>query len=417
MNTNSQWQVETGFNLKLGETWTGEFYYSHGQSQTYNNANGNLSLQRFRAVMQAPDWGRNASAPGQPRPACGRTSAPRRRTARAASTTRCLHGDQPLSHDCYNAINAQLQTRAQNKQDIIEVNFQGVLAKLKPGELRAAFGYQSRDNSASFVPDILQSTFSFTDQVIGVYPTGYLDAHTSADDLYLETLVPLLADHKGVPQARARARRSLLQVRPGRHRQRDDVEGARQLGDQRLVPLPRRLQPRDARAEPRRAVPESAGDLRGRRQRLRRSLRCALDRAVRRGRQRPGSGADDRRAGADAGPGPDGRGRAEREADLPGDDGHGRREPVLQRRQRDARRADRCSTGSTRSATRISRRKSRTPARYGFVINPPFKSPLLLRHQPDARLLQDRHRQRDLADLGRQRELQLRRQGARDHRG
>ena len=125
-------------------------------------------------------------------------------------------GDQPLSDDCYNAINATLQTRAQNKQDIVEVNFQGVLAKMKPGELRAAFGYQGRNNSATFVPDILQSTFSFTDQVIGVYPTGYLDAHTSADDLYLESLVPLLADQRAFRRLRARARRPLLQVRPGR---------------------------------------------------------------------------------------------------------------------------------------------------------------------------------------------------------
>jgi len=196
VNTNTVWQVETGFNLKLGETWTGEFYYSHGQSQTYNNANGNLSLQRFRALMNAPDWGRNASLAGNltsVRPNFG--------AATAHCTTGMYNtpfaGDQPLSDDCFQAINATLQTRAQNKQDIVEVNFQGVLAKMKAGELRAAFGYQGRDNSASFVPDILQSTYSFTDQVIGVYPTGYLDAHTAADDLYLETLVPLLADHKG----------------------------------------------------------------------------------------------------------------------------------------------------------------------------------------------------------------------------
>jgi outer membrane receptor protein involved in Fe transport len=68
---------------------------------------------------------------------------------------------------------------------------------MKPGELRAAFGLQNRANSATFVPDILQSTYSFTDQVVGVYPTGYLDAGTKAHDAYLETLVPLLADHKG----------------------------------------------------------------------------------------------------------------------------------------------------------------------------------------------------------------------------
>src|SRR5690606_26040142 len=48
------------------------------------------------------------------------------------------------------------------------------------------------------VPDILQSTSSFTDQVVGVYPTGYMDASTTADDLYVEFLVPLLADKPGV---------------------------------------------------------------------------------------------------------------------------------------------------------------------------------------------------------------------------
>lgn len=195
-NTNTVWQVETGFNLKLGESWTGEFYYSHGQSQTYNNADGNLSLQRFRGLMNAPDWGRNASLPGNlssVRPNFGAATA----HCTSGMYDTLFGGDQRLSDDCFNAINATLQTRAQNKQDIVEVNFQGVLAKMKPGELRAAFGYQGRNNSATFVPDILQSTFSFTDQVIGVYPTGYLDAHTSADDLYLETLVPLLADHKG----------------------------------------------------------------------------------------------------------------------------------------------------------------------------------------------------------------------------
>ena len=204
VNTNNQWQVETGFNLKLGETWTGEFYYSHGQSSTYNNANGNLSLARYRALLNSTtvingvptsDYGRGAKVSGNTqsvRPTFGAATV----TCTSGFYNTYFAGDARLSDDCFNAINAELQTRAQNKQDIVEVNFQGVLAKMKPGELRAAFGYQGRDNSATFVPDILQSTFSFTDQVVGVYPTGYLDAHTSADDLYLETLVPLLADHK-----------------------------------------------------------------------------------------------------------------------------------------------------------------------------------------------------------------------------
>src|SRR5690606_20802575 len=56
---------------------------------------------------------------------------------------------------------------------------------------------QSRRNKALFYPDILQSTVSLTEQVVGVYPTGYLDASTSVDDYYFETLIPLLQGKTG----------------------------------------------------------------------------------------------------------------------------------------------------------------------------------------------------------------------------
>ena len=201
VNTNTQWQVETGVDLKIGETWTGEFYVSHGQSAAYNNAYGNLSLTRFRSLANAPDWGRGANLIGNlgsdgagtvTRPGFGSGSI----HCTSGFYNTFFAGDAPLSDDCFQAINATLQTRAQNRQDIAEINFQGVLAKMKPGELRAAFGYQKRNNQAQFVPDILQSEVSFNDQVIGVYPTGYLDAETSANDVYMEMLVPLLANKK-----------------------------------------------------------------------------------------------------------------------------------------------------------------------------------------------------------------------------
>ena len=90
------------------------------------------------------------------------------------------------------AINATLQTRTQNQQDIVEVNLQGGLFKLPAGEIRVAAGFQGRRNKAQFYPDILQSEDSFTDQVVGVYPTGYLDASTAVKDYYVEALVPVL---------------------------------------------------------------------------------------------------------------------------------------------------------------------------------------------------------------------------------
>jgi outer membrane receptor protein involved in Fe transport len=197
LNTNTVWQVEAGLDFQMGGDWTGEVYFSHGQSSTYNNAAGNLSLSRYRDLIRRPDYARNLSTSGNltgQSPGFG--AADIRCTSGFYDTF--FRGDQPLSQDCFNAINATLQTRAQNTQDIVELNFEGSLAEMRAGDLRMAAGYQMRENSATFVPDILQSTVSFTDQVIGVYPTGYMDASTSVDDLYLEMLVPLVADVRGI---------------------------------------------------------------------------------------------------------------------------------------------------------------------------------------------------------------------------
>lgn len=191
-NTNTVWQVEAGIDLQLRGDWTGELYLSHGQSSAYNNAAGNLSLARYRDMIRQPDYGRNAALSGNATgqsPGFGAADV----TCTSGFYDTFFHGDEPLSQDCFDAINATLQTRAQNVQDILEANFEGAVADMPAGELRLATGYQHRENSATFVPDILQSTVSFTDQVIGVYPTGYMDASTSVDDLYVELLVPLLA--------------------------------------------------------------------------------------------------------------------------------------------------------------------------------------------------------------------------------
>jgi outer membrane receptor protein involved in Fe transport len=198
-NVNEVWQVEAGIDFDIGPEWTGEFYLSHGESSTYNVAGGNLSLERYRQITNAPDYGRGASLsgnepPNSQRPFFGAGDV----TCTSGFYDTFFGGDQPLSQDCYEAVNATLQTRTQNEQNIIELNFQGPVAELPAGEVRMAAGYQSRRNSAQFYPDILQSQISFTDQVIGVYPTGYLDAETSVDDYYVEGLIPVLQGKRGV---------------------------------------------------------------------------------------------------------------------------------------------------------------------------------------------------------------------------
>ncbi|HEY8521354.1 MAG TPA: TonB-dependent receptor [Gammaproteobacteria bacterium] len=195
-NTNTVWQVETGVNFEIGDSWTGELYLSHGESSTYNIAGGNLSLQRYRALIELPDYGRGARISGNDesiRPNFGAGDI----TCASGFYDTFFRGDAPLSQDCFDAINATLQTRTQNTQDVVELNFQGGVYDLPAGEVRAAAGFQARRNTAQFYPDILQSQVSFTDQVVGVYPTGYLDASTSVKDYYLEGLIPVISGKRG----------------------------------------------------------------------------------------------------------------------------------------------------------------------------------------------------------------------------
>ena len=194
VNTNNVWQVESGFRFNLPvKDWSGDVYYSHGQSSTYNLAYGNNSLTRWRALVSAPDYGRNSNNFGN-----ANGSSQNFGTVPVPCTSGFYEtiflGDAVPSADCQYAAQATLQTRTQNQQDIAELNFQGGLFNLPAGEVRGALGYQYRKNAAQFFPDILQSTASFADQVIGVYPTGPLDASTNAKDIYAELLVPIVSD-------------------------------------------------------------------------------------------------------------------------------------------------------------------------------------------------------------------------------
>ncbi len=194
LNTINNWNLETGlrFDLPVND-WTGELYLSHGQSSTYNVAFGDNSLQRWRSVIASPDYGRgqtfqdnlDGSSSG-----FGSVAIP----CTSGFYNMIFMGDQAASADCRYAVEATLQTRTQIQQDNYELNMQGGLFNVPAGQVRGSLGLQYRKDAAQFNPDILQSTASFNDQVIGVYPTGYLDASIAAKEVYGETLIPVVAD-------------------------------------------------------------------------------------------------------------------------------------------------------------------------------------------------------------------------------
>jgi len=193
-NDNIVWQIETGVNVDLPfRDWTGEFYYSHGEVDNSNVSTGFQSLERWRRLVNEPDYGRNAIVQANTSGASpGFGTNPVECTSGFYETI--FFSDTRPSEDCAKAIGAPLQNRLTSDQDIVEINLQGGLMDLPAGELRAAFGYQWRKNHVTYTPDLLQSSRAFEDQVIGVYPVGDMDASTSVDDYYVEALVPVLGD-------------------------------------------------------------------------------------------------------------------------------------------------------------------------------------------------------------------------------
>ncbi|MES2604696.1 MAG: TonB-dependent receptor [Pseudomonadota bacterium] len=198
-NTNTYWQIEAGLNFDLPiKDWTGEFYISHGEQQSRNLAKGNLSLQRWRALVSQADWGRNSTQQANSA-ALGASNVnfgtvPVKCTSGLYDTF--FKGEKPASQDCLDAVYATLQSNSANEQDVAELNIQGGLFNLPAGELRGSLGYSWRDNATEFTPDILQSSISFLDQVIGIYPSSYLDVSQDVSDVYAELLVPVI---EGLP--------------------------------------------------------------------------------------------------------------------------------------------------------------------------------------------------------------------------
>jgi len=188
------WQIETGIKFPVFADWTGDLYYSRGESTNYEIGLGNDSLQRYRSVVDSPGYGAGQSFQGNQNGANAGfgTSVPSHCTSGFYNTF--FGGDQAASADCMNAIASPLQTNTAMQQDIVEANFQGTLFKLPAGDVSAAVGYQYRRDAGVFTPDNMQSTYSFLDQTVGLYPLGTLNNEIASRDGYLELFVPVVSD-------------------------------------------------------------------------------------------------------------------------------------------------------------------------------------------------------------------------------
>jgi iron complex outermembrane receptor protein len=190
------WQIETGlkFPLYVGD-WTGDVYYSRGQSEDVDYGYGNDSLDRWRAVVDAPDYGNGDTFQGNAVGAStnfGNTVP----TTCSGGYYNAIFTGVAASADCQNAIGSVLPAETLMQQDIVEANFTGTLFKLPAGDVSGAVGYQYRRDAGQYIAAGLQSTNSFTDTAIGLYPQGSNNVEIASRDGYAELFIPLVQDLK-----------------------------------------------------------------------------------------------------------------------------------------------------------------------------------------------------------------------------
>ena len=188
------WQITGGVDFKVpGTDWTGEVYGSHGQTLNYQLNTGDVDLDRWRALITAPNYGQGYTFTGNQYPLIGGGFGAGQGTCTSGLYNAIFFNQKP-SQDCLNAIEVNLQSTNVVQQDVVEFDTQGTLFQLPAGPLKASLGADYRANHLSFRPDTLQDINNFTDQVSGLYPTQGFDAQVQAREGYGELIIPILKD-------------------------------------------------------------------------------------------------------------------------------------------------------------------------------------------------------------------------------
>ena len=186
-NASSVYQLLVGAEGDLGlADWTWEAYATHGESKTDNAYIGFASLQRYRAVVQAPNYGRGFT-----------------QTGIGGTQLTCTSGLPiferfEVTQDCIDAITVNSVDRTRLEQAVLEANLQGGVIDLPAGEARAAVGVTYRKNDFEFRPDAIRTTNSVIDLPIGAFSNARVTGSTDVKEGYAELLLPLLRDRRFV---------------------------------------------------------------------------------------------------------------------------------------------------------------------------------------------------------------------------
>jgi iron complex outermembrane recepter protein len=178
-NTTNLWQMMAGLNGKLPiKDWTWEAYYATGDTKT--DAEVPIpSLQRYRQLIAAPNFGVNANIAGAGR-------------GYALTCTSGLPVFQEFtpSDNCLTGIETRARQLTTLKQDVFEANMQGAAFNLPAGEARFAAGVAWRKDIFRFDPG--NPVEQINDNPIGLFASNSTQGETNVKEIYGEALVPVI---------------------------------------------------------------------------------------------------------------------------------------------------------------------------------------------------------------------------------
>lgn len=183
-------QIVVGLDGTLANDMEWDAYFTHGETETLVNFNGFASLDRWRGVVQSPNFGVNFR--GQNNQEAG---------GQYSGVATCTTGlpvirDFVPSEDCIKAVESNLQNSTKLEQNTFEINLTGDLPylSLPAGKPKFALGGNYRDEKYEFHTDNLTTSESFVETALGLYPTSNTSGKFNVMELYGELLVPVLSD-------------------------------------------------------------------------------------------------------------------------------------------------------------------------------------------------------------------------------
>lgn len=174
-------QLTVGVGGPLSDRWHYDAYLQYGENDQSEKQRGNALRSRINELTYATDGGASI---------CGEFN---------------IFIIGGMSNECVDFIAAGGENRSGYEQTIAEISATGPVADLPAGELRVAAGVMYKRDAFFYKADPIASVIldDGIPDVIGFNATDNIDGSDYNTDLYLEALIPILANRRGAEKLEA----------------------------------------------------------------------------------------------------------------------------------------------------------------------------------------------------------------------